>query len=162
MQKTNKAPAWDLLCSRRPQVHSWIAEGASPWTPSPVGLRSLGRKVNSESPCAPGSQPEKEEEERKNDTGWPSFSEQGPSLYFQGELLYPKLYTEQSEKCSQLNIPSVLTFINTRFLPAYRFINKGLIFCTLSSDLEACWHLWPHFDKDWSAKPLTFPWNVFS
>ena len=145
MQKTNKAPAWDLLCSRRPQVHSWIAEGASPWTPSPVGLRSLGRKVNSESPCAPGSQPEKEEEERKNDTGWPSFSEQGPSLYFQGELLYPKLYTEQSEKCSQLNIPSVLTFINTRFLPAYHFINKGLIFCTLSSGPEACSHFMTHF-----------------
>ena len=28
----------------------------------------------------------------------------------------------------QLNIPSVLTFIDTRFLPAYRFINKGLFF----------------------------------
>ena len=57
--------------------------------------------MNSEGPCAPGNQPEKEKEkERKNDMESPSFSEQGPSLYFQGELLYPKLYTEQSEKCS--------------------------------------------------------------
>ena len=94
--------------------------------------------MNSEGPCAPGNQPEKEKErERKKDMGRPSFSEQGPSLYFQRELLYPELYIEQSEKCSQLNIPSVLTFINTRFLPAYHFINKGLIFCTLSSGLEA-------------------------
>ena len=94
--------------------------------------------MNSEGLCAPGDQPEKEKE-RKNDTGRPSFSERGPPLYFQRELLYPELYIEQSEKMqSQLNSPSVLTFIDTRFLPAYRFINKGLIFCTLSSDLEAC------------------------
>ena len=56
--------------------------------------------------------------EMKNDMGRPSFSKQGPLLYFQRELLYPELYIEQSEKCSQLNIPSVLTFIDTRFLPA--------------------------------------------
>ena len=99
--------------------------------------------MNSEGPCAPGNQPEKEKEkERKNDMESPSFSEQGPSLYFQRELLYPELYIEQSEKCrvmqSQLNIPSVLTFIDTRFLPAYCFINTSLIFCTLSSGPEAC------------------------
>ena len=65
----------------------------------------------------------------------------GPSLYFQRKLLYPELYTEKCRVIqSQLNIPSLLTFIDTRFLPAYRFINKGLIFCTLSSGPEACWH----------------------
>ena len=89
------------------------------------------------------------ERERKNDTGWPTFGERGPSLYFQRELLYPEWYIEQSEKCrvmqNQLNIPSVLTFINTRFLPAYRFTNKGLIFCTLSSGPEACWHFMTTF-----------------
>ena len=45
--------------------------------PSRVGLRNPGRKVNSESLCAPGDQPEKEREgeggrererERKQDT----------------------------------------------------------------------------------------------
>ena len=80
--------------------------------------------------------------EMKNDMGRPSFSKQGPLLYFQRELLYLELYIEQSEKCrvmqSQLNIPSALTFIDTRFFPAYCFINKGLIFCTLSSGPEAC------------------------
>ena len=29
-QKANKAPAWDLLCSRRPQAPSLIVEGAPP------------------------------------------------------------------------------------------------------------------------------------
>ena len=85
---------------------------------------------------------EKERERKKNDTGRPIFSEQGPSLYFQRELLYPELYNEQSEKCrvmqSQLNIPPVLVLIDPRFLPAYRFINKGLIFCSLSFGPEAC------------------------
>ena len=120
-----------------------LSMGRSCRAPSREGLRTLGRKVNSEGPCAPGNQPEKEKEkERKNDMESPSFGEQGPSLYFQRELLYLELYIEQSEKCrvmqSQLNIPSALTFIDTRFLPAYRFINKGLIFCTLSSGPEAC------------------------
>ena len=32
--------------------------------------------------------------------GRPSFSERGPSLYFQRELLYTELYIEQSEKCT--------------------------------------------------------------
>jgi len=31
-----------------------------------VGLISLGRKVNSESPCTPGDQPEKEKEREGN------------------------------------------------------------------------------------------------
>ena len=32
-----------------------------------MGLRSPGKKVNSESLCAPGSQPEKKERERERD-----------------------------------------------------------------------------------------------
>ena len=42
---------------------------------SRVGLRSLGRKVNSESLCTPGDQPEKERE-RKQDTGTKALMEQ--------------------------------------------------------------------------------------
>ena len=34
--------------------------------PSREGLRSLGRKVNSESPCAPGDQPEREREKERH------------------------------------------------------------------------------------------------
>ena len=66
--------------------------------PSREGLRSLGRKVNSEGLCAPGDQPEKEGE-RKNDTGRPSFGEQGLQLFFQKELLYLKLYIENNGRC---------------------------------------------------------------
>ena len=49
--------------------------------PSGEGLRSPGRKVNSESLCAPGDQPEKEREgdrerERKKDTGTRALMEQ--------------------------------------------------------------------------------------
>ena len=69
-----------------------------------MGLRSLGREVNSERPCTPGSQPEKERErekenERKNDMGRPSFGEQGLQLDFPKELLYPKLYLENNGRC---------------------------------------------------------------
>ena len=45
--------------------------------PSQEGLRSLGRKVNSESLCTPGKQPEKERErEKKKDTGTRALMEQ--------------------------------------------------------------------------------------
>ena len=47
--------------------------------PSREGLRSLGRKVNSESLCAPEDQPEKEREresERKQDMGTKALMEQ--------------------------------------------------------------------------------------
>ena len=61
MQKANKAPARGLLYSQRPQAPSLEGEGV----PSPEGLRSPGRKVNSESLCAPGVQPEKERERER-------------------------------------------------------------------------------------------------
>ena len=47
--------------------------------PSQEGLRSPGRKVNSESLCTPGDQPEKErgrERERNTDTGARALMEQ--------------------------------------------------------------------------------------
>ena len=69
MQKANKAPAWDLLCLCRPQAPSQIVEGAPPWAPSRLGLRSPGRKVNAEGPCAPGDQPEKEKERERTTWG---------------------------------------------------------------------------------------------
>jgi len=50
-----------------------------------VGLRSPGRKVNAEGPCAPGNQPEKEKK-RKKDMGRPSFCEQDPHFIFQSSF----------------------------------------------------------------------------
>ena len=78
----------------------------------------------------------------RDDTGRPSLGEVGLQLYFQKELLYPELHISRSERCrvmqSQLKIPSVLTFIETRMFFTYLFIYKGLVLCTLSSGQEAC------------------------
>ena len=82
--------------------------------PPRLGLRSLGKKVNSESLCASGNQPEKtereseRERERKNDTGRPSLGGTGLQLYFQKGILYPELHISRSERYkamqNQLNI----------------------------------------------------------
>ena len=56
MQKANKA--WGLFCSQRPQVPCQWGEGGE-------DLRSPGRKMNSESLCAPGDEPEKERERER-------------------------------------------------------------------------------------------------
>ena len=96
-QKANKAPTWDLLSSWRPEAPSRCGEGAEhllervlearagKWTQRASALQRINLKKK-----------EKERErEGKNDTGRPSFGEQGPSLYFQRELLYPELYIEK-------------------------------------------------------------------
>ena len=57
---------------------------------------------------------------------------------------------------SQLNIPSVLTFIDTRFLPARVLFFVHYLLARRPIDI-----LWPLFYKGWSAKTLSFPWNVF-
>jgi len=46
-----------------------------------VGLRSSGRKLNAEGPCAPGNQPEKGKGKRKNDTGRPSLMSKAHTLF---------------------------------------------------------------------------------
>jgi len=67
--------------------------------PSREGLRSPGKKVNSEGLCTPGDQPEKRRErKRKNDAGRPSLGGTGLQLYFQKGLLYPELHISRSER----------------------------------------------------------------
>ena len=84
--------------------------------------------------------------DKERDTGWPSFFERGPfTLFFLG-LLYPELYIQQSEKCSQLNIPSVITFIDMRFLPAKVLFSVHHLLFWRPIDIT-----WPPFDKGWSA-----------
>ena len=57
--------------------HRCPLDGRRHRAPSREGLRSPGRKVNSESLCAPGDQPEKEKEgERKRDKGTRALMEQ--------------------------------------------------------------------------------------
>ena len=73
--------------------------------PSGEGLRSLGKKVSSESLCAPGDQPEKREREREKERerermtwGDQDLMKPGLQLYFQKELLYPELHISRSER----------------------------------------------------------------
>ena len=59
--------------------------------------------------------------EEKNDMGRPSFGEQGPQLYFQQGLLYPKLHIEDNRGCEIIQ-SQFLILIETRvyFLQIYR------------------------------------------
>ena len=59
---------------------------------------------------------------RKNDMGRPSFSEQGPQLYFQQGLLYPKLHIEDNRGCEIMQSQQSLILIKTKvsFLQIYR------------------------------------------
>ena len=57
-----------------------------------MGLRSPGKKVNSESLCTPGDQPEKRRErkkERKNDTERPSLGGTGSAALFTKRFFIP-------------------------------------------------------------------------
>ena len=78
---------------------------------SRLGLRSPGKKVNSESLCATGNQPEKKRERERKDTETRALVKWDLQLYFQKELLYPELHISRSERRkvmqSQLNITSV-------------------------------------------------------
>ena len=58
---------------------------------------------------------------RKNDMGRPSFGEQGPQLYFQQGLLYPKLHIEDNTGCEIIQSQQSLILIKTRvsFLQIY-------------------------------------------
>ena len=90
-QKANKAPDSELALFT--EAAGALSVGWGHRTPSPrwrrkapsrTGLRSPGKKVNSESPCAPRTHPERRTERenerkgKKNETGRPSFSERGP------------------------------------------------------------------------------------
>ena len=69
IQKTNKAP--DTGFALFTEASGALLMGRRCRVPSGEGLRSPGKKVNSESLCAPGDQPEKRE--RENDMGRPSI-----------------------------------------------------------------------------------------
>ena len=116
----------------------WRPRVPSPWwrrrVPSQSGLRSPGKKVNSEGLCAPRSQPEKRrererekrEKERKNDMGRPSFGQQGPQLYFQKELLYPQLYIDENVGCRVMQGQPPWPLLRPGFLSANLSYTKAL------------------------------------
>ena len=98
---------------------------------SQEGLRSPGRKLNSESLCAPGDQPEKRRErERENDSGRPSLGGTGSAALFTKRVFIPwvthfQKWKMQSHAESAQHYIS-LTFIGTRLFSAYLSIYKGL------------------------------------
>ena len=145
MQKANKAPVWDLCCSCRPQAPSRTAEGDPHWAPSRVSLRSPGRKVKSEVQGISLKRKRKRKENGRMTWETKLRWARPVSLFSEGAFIPWVIHWAKWKMQSQLNIPSVVAFIDTRFLPAYHFINKGLIFCTLSSGPEACWHFMTHF-----------------
>ena len=86
------------------------------------GLRSPGRKVNSEGLCAPGHQPEKRERERerkrerKNDTGRPSSDEVRSAALFSKGAFIPWVTHIQKWK-TQSHAESVQHYINLNCIP---------------------------------------------
>ena len=101
--------------------------------------------MNKENLYAPRDQPEKEnkrekerKKERKKDTGWASFSEWGPLLYFQKGLLYLDLYIEGNERCKVIHTESAQTF--QQFCPYWNqdffcIPFPQMMLCRLSSGL---------------------------
>ena len=102
--------------------------------PSGLGLRSLGKKVNSESLCAPRSQPKKKkkkkgerERERERKTQRPELWRNGIRSFIFKRGFYTLSYTfleMKDAESAQYYIS--LTFIGTTMFSAYLFIYKGL------------------------------------
>ena len=163
-QKANKAPDSELALFT--EAAGALSVGWGHRTPSPrwrrrapswLGLRSPGKKVNSESSCAPRSHPERRRErerkkrkERKNDMGRPSSDEAGSAALFSKRAFKPwvthfQKWKIQSHAESAQHYIS-LTFIGTRmfFLHTFPF-TRVFVLCTLSSGPEAYWHFMTFF-----------------
>ena len=113
-QKANKAP--DMGLALFTEASGTVSMGRRRRVLSRLGLRSPGKKVNSESLCAPGNQPEKREREKEKEKerktqGDQALMKLSLQLYFQKELLYLELHISRSKRYkvmqSQLNITSV-------------------------------------------------------
>ena len=73
------------------------------------------------------------------------------------KLLPWVVHTARWKTQSQLNIPSVLAFIDIRLLLARVLFFVHYLLARRPVDI-----LWPLFDKDWSARTIIFPWSVSS
>ena len=97
MQKANKAPDTGLALFT--EASGTLSMERRCRAPSRLGLRTPDKKVNSESLCAQGNQPEKKDKERKKDTETRALVKWDPQLYFQKGLLYPELHISRNERC---------------------------------------------------------------
>ena len=106
---------------------------------SQLGLRSLGRKVNSESLWTSGDQPEKRKRERENDTERPSSDEaRSAALFSKGAFIpwveYLQKWKMQSQAESVQHYVSFI-FIGTRMFSEY--LSIWLIMLFSAKDGEA-------------------------
>ena len=127
--------------------------------PSWSGLRSPGKKVNSESLCATGNQPEKKRRERERKTQRPELWWSGIRNFIFKRNFYTLSYTFLKVKDTESAQHSInFTFIKTRTFSVHLFINKGLMLCLALWPVNISWLL---SDKGWSARKLLFPKSVF-
>ena len=84
--------------------------------------------------------------DKERDMGWPSFFEWCPLLYSSRAFIPWVIHTARWKMQSQLNIPSVITSIDIRFLPAKVLFSVHHLLFWRPIDIT-----WPPFDKGWSA-----------
>ena len=94
-----------------------------------------------------------EKEIRKERHGVTKHQWERPVTLFSERAFIPwVVHTARWKMQSQLNIPSVLTFIDTRFFPARVLFFVHYLLARRPVDI-----LWPLFDKGWSARTIIFP-----
>ena len=84
---------------------------------------------------------------KERDMGWPSFFEWCPLLFSSRAFIPWVIHTARWKMQSQLNIPSGITFIDIRFLPAKVLFSVHHLLFWRPVDIP-----WPPFDKGWSAR----------
>ena len=116
---------------------TWISEGAPPWAPSRVELKSRGKWVDVASTHAPdGNSPRKMGSKEETTRGNQSFQKLIRFLYFLGLLIYLLLYIGMNTESrgGQQSWPL------SKSGASHKCIKKGLRGFTSSSGHEACWH----------------------
>ena len=176
-QKANKAPCTELALFMEAAGAlsvGWGCRMPPPWwrcrVPSWSGLRSPGKKVNSESPCAlrihheRRTEREKERKGKKNARGDQASVSEAYNFIFK-RIFYTLTCTKREMKDAKSyrvspNITSVLSLLKPGFF-LHTFPINDVVYIIFWP-----WRpvdiLWLFFDKGCSTRKLIFPWSVFS
>ena len=177
-QKANKAPHTELALFMEAAGTlsvGWGCRMPPPWwrcrVPSWSGLRSPGKKVNSESPCAPRSHPERRTEREKEGKGKKERHGETKlrwarpiTLFSKGTfilwLVHRGKWKMQSHTESAQTLHLFCLYWNQDFfLHTFPINNVVYIIFWPWRPVDI---LWPFFDKGCSTRKLIFPWSVFS
>ena len=90
-----------------------------------------------------------DKEIKKETRGDQAFLSEAPYIIFSRAFIPWVIYTARWKMQSQLNIPSVITFINIRFLLVRVLFFVHHLLAWRPVDI-----LWPLFDKGWSARTI--------